>query len=206
MTSQACARSWIESRNADDRQRLSCQHCPIGAAHAGKPVPPPAPEQSWRCCRCGQGATVRILGGVFCVSCRNRNADCIKWSNGKGTAPTETGKVLRPGWAILHPAAAVDEPVKFVFANGQKVIKPQAPALAFDRLRSWLTPNPSIFRISGGRRMIWAIVASQDELERIIAKRLPGNRVEHIELEPSFSEFNHAEVNVSEWLRECAPS
>lgn len=52
--------------------------------------------------------------------------------------------------------------------------------------------------------MIWAIVGSQAELERIVGKRLHGHQIEHMELEPSFSEFREAGIDPSWWMRGCA--
>ncbi len=71
--------------------------------------------------------------------------------------------------------------------------------------KSALGASASFFRIANGKILVWCVVANEAEMQRVIAKRLPGHRVERIEIEPDFNEFRRAELDPSWWLRELAP-
>jgi len=70
-----------------------------------------------------------------------------------------------------------------------------------------LQPGPSVFLIGDDRRrLLWAIVETQTELERIARKLLPEYRIDNATLEPSFAEFRLCGIDPSLWMRVCAPS
>lgn len=84
MTTQACARRWLE-------REYPCASCGIGERHAEMlglhrriqaSMPTPAP-----CLRCGRG-TLKRVGGTLCISCWNRAREWILGRNRKGGRPT----------------------------------------------------------------------------------------------------------------------
>ncbi len=110
---------------------------------------------------------------------------------------------LHPAWAVVKGKSPAEPPAEIKRGTRQQ----RAPdvAVVFDKCRSKLHATPTIYRLPDGRYLLWSIVASLPEMERIVAKRLPGCQVDHIEIEPSFSEFHEAAIDVSWWLRELAP-
>lgn len=86
LTKTSCAALWRRGLLPDSDETIAwhCRGCEVGARHAGaadKPVP-----RARRCSRCGDGG-IKIVGGIICVSCYNRQAEFAKGCNGKGKAP-----------------------------------------------------------------------------------------------------------------------
>ena len=95
LTPAACAAAWHRARrNAEaDQIRLApCVGCQVGAGHAGVKVRPSAPAQTidtgLSCVRCGRGGR-RLIGGLRCVSCDNREREYRSGRNAKGGEPTQ---------------------------------------------------------------------------------------------------------------------
>jgi hypothetical protein len=96
LTPAACAASWHRARrNAEaDQIRLApCINCPVGAGHAGVRIRPAAPVQQpastgLSCVRCGRGGR-RLIGGLRCVSCDNREREYRNGKNAKGGPPSQ---------------------------------------------------------------------------------------------------------------------
>ena len=102
LTTTACAKNWQRAKNAQpwDALRL-CQGCPVGAAHAGAPVPPPpvtAPNRH-HCVRCNQYASRLLTDGV-CVSCKNREYELNKGRDRRGK-PVQPVSLF---WVLANPS------------------------------------------------------------------------------------------------------
>jgi hypothetical protein len=90
LSTSSCAKLW----EAAQRQRpkpwessAACRTCPVGAQHAGRPLPVPAAEQLRLICpRCRRQAA-RLINGRLCVSCMNREYEALKGRNAKGGRP-----------------------------------------------------------------------------------------------------------------------
>lgn len=101
LTAAACARNHAEKLNE------ACVLCPIGAAHAGKRQPPHRSAARGRfCVRCLRTAAdlrqhegsgrLRLVGGLICVSCYNRQAEMLRGRNAKGGRPKKWSALLSP--------------------------------------------------------------------------------------------------------------
>lgn len=88
LTRASCAALWRRGLlpDADESMAWHCRGCEVGARHAGA-AEKPAPRAR-RCVRCGDGG-VKIVGGILCISCYNRQAEFAKGCNGKGKAPVD---------------------------------------------------------------------------------------------------------------------
>ncbi len=92
LTSAGCARLWTSAQEARPEPwegRSACRTCPLGAARAGRPLPPnaAAAELLRRVCpRCLRQAQ-RLINGLHCVSCYNREAECRRGRDRKGNRP-----------------------------------------------------------------------------------------------------------------------
>jgi hypothetical protein len=81
----------------------ACARCPIGAAHAGRPIVHYSRDfASDRCPRCATGTT-RMIHNRVCVSCYNREREVRAGRNGRGHAPRELASVV-----TIHAAYTVD--------------------------------------------------------------------------------------------------
>lgn len=81
-----CASMWRQDGATEGR---ACNHCSIGAEHAGLKDPNPSPLfGSKTCARCHRLKT-RLIGKMLCVSCKNREYELLKGSNAKGTLPVK---------------------------------------------------------------------------------------------------------------------
>lgn len=88
LTTQSCAAMWTEANGENPPERLHrCQGCPIGAMHAGAGDVAMNPIRGREmCCRCGR-TDLRIISGLVCVSCKNREYEAKKGKNSKGAPP-----------------------------------------------------------------------------------------------------------------------
>lgn len=87
LSTESCAGMWREAA-ADPSSRPACARCAIGASHAGEATANLSPiKGSMVCARCHKGAT-RLIHGMHCVSCYNRQREVIRGRNAKGTAPS----------------------------------------------------------------------------------------------------------------------
>lgn len=78
----------------DSPSTSDCARCPIGAAHAGRPVVHFSRDfASDRCPRCGTGTT-RMIGDRVCVGCYNRELEVRKGVNGRGNRPKHLAPVV----------------------------------------------------------------------------------------------------------------
>lgn len=76
-------------------RNLTCRGCPIGAAHAGIANASMSPIFGvLLCSRCHRG-TSRLVCGVLCVSCKNREYEFLRGRNARGQFPTRL-KPLAP--------------------------------------------------------------------------------------------------------------
>ena len=89
---EACAGMHVEAQTAtgDRADRLvAFRPCPIGAAHAHRPLVHYSPLYgSLICPRCGKGTTRMILWRK-CVNCYNRQRELLAGRNAKGAAPSQ---------------------------------------------------------------------------------------------------------------------
>ena len=92
LSTKGCARLYeaAQLRTPDPwESTAACKFCPVGAAHAGKAVPPMARAVSDlrrlcpRCLRTG----ARLIKGHHCVSCYNRAREADVGRNRKGNRP-----------------------------------------------------------------------------------------------------------------------
>lgn len=85
----SCAGMWREANDqAQAPERLfRCAQCPVGAKHAGvADASMSALRGTGICARCHR-TDMRLIGGNICVSCKNREYECIKGRNAKGKVP-----------------------------------------------------------------------------------------------------------------------
>jgi hypothetical protein len=89
LSTDACSGMWRKSNLEDDNAHEACRRCPLGALHAGEPDASLSPFRGQLvCARCHNPAQ-RLITGMHCVSCKNREYEFIKGRNAKGTAPVK---------------------------------------------------------------------------------------------------------------------
>lgn len=94
LTTGGCARLWRSVRTDRPKPweaRANCLGCPIGAQNAGERIEDATKaryEAALRriCPRCIRPAS-RLINGVFCVSCYNREREIARGRNCKGNRP-----------------------------------------------------------------------------------------------------------------------
>jgi hypothetical protein len=105
MSISSCAKRWRAHRDADVEHRDACHGCDVGAAHADEqPDQRSALYQLPICPRCRRRSS-RIIGGLRCVSCYNRQREFISGRNAKGTPPSIVLKPARIG-LVINPGEA----------------------------------------------------------------------------------------------------
>jgi hypothetical protein len=100
LSKEACGENCRRAQHLDER-RVTCQHacrrCPIGAAHAGVKLPHESPFRGASICpRCRKFAG-RMIAGMRCISCQNREYEFKKGKNAKGSKPALTLEPRRLG-------------------------------------------------------------------------------------------------------------
>lgn len=83
-SAESCAKRWRASQ-AKECLGMPCYRCPIGAAHAGETVTH-AQYQKPECVRCHQLAG-KLVRGLLCVSCYNRQQEVLKGQDRRGRPP-----------------------------------------------------------------------------------------------------------------------
>jgi hypothetical protein len=77
-----------------------CAGCTVGAEHAGEKVVAVSPVQAHKiCCRCFRSSS-RLIRGVICVSCFNRELELVKGKNAKGLPPVKHPPVGAFGFRV----------------------------------------------------------------------------------------------------------
>lgn len=89
-----CAAMWREA-NGRGEGRETCRRCPLGANHAGEADASTSEfAGALICSRCHRPAS-RLIGGMHCVSCKNREYEFLKGRNAKGTTPVKLACLTR---------------------------------------------------------------------------------------------------------------
>ncbi|HEY0203830.1 MAG TPA: hypothetical protein VGC15_06765 [Acetobacteraceae bacterium] len=142
LTTKGCARLYeaAQNRTPDPWESTApCKFCPIGAAHAGKTVPPMAKAVSDlrnvcpRCLRTG----ARLIKGHHCVSCYNRAREADVGRNRKGNRPalsdalhTEVLTVANGPDVVIQVSSKVATRVEAIMAMAKAANGPLAFGLA----------------------------------------------------------------------------
>ena len=180
LSAAACSKSYLH------QQTFSCMGCPIGRHHAGR-LPLPVPRKSYgayddektplaaiiarKCTRCGR-AEHRLLAGVLCLSCYNRQRECIRGKNSKGQFPKLAAEKLRWGFAIV----ALDSDLLLSFYPGQPGRSKDAGGL------------PAIEPLGGGNYFMSAVVLDADDLRRMVVYAAPEAEILDIDTGATFME------------------
>lgn len=95
----SCAARFTGAQNLTDKAGMGhpayeCKHCVIGAQHAG--VQSLKPKRQAACVRCGQWAH-KLVRGLLCVSCFNRQSEVLKGKDRRGHPPKVTIKFWDTG-------------------------------------------------------------------------------------------------------------
>lgn len=107
LTAPGCSRLWLSAQNDPPKPwegRLACVTCPIGAANSGREISPVAEDVailSKVCPRCFRQSD-RLIKGVHCVSCYNRQVEADKGRNRKGTRPRLCGVLHQEDFAVTQ--------------------------------------------------------------------------------------------------------
>lgn len=101
LSTASCSAMWRQANHGGDHEREVCVNCPIGAKHAGaRDASLSALRGSRTCCRCHTPA-LRLIGGMRCVSCYNREREFLRGCNAKGTRPVKVQSLERRGVRYL---------------------------------------------------------------------------------------------------------
>lgn len=89
ITTDSCSSMWKQANHDNVEARARCKVCPIGAVHAGENDANMSPlKGALICARCERPAP-RLVGGIVCVSCKNREYEWVKGCNAKGSRPVK---------------------------------------------------------------------------------------------------------------------
>jgi hypothetical protein len=116
LSDKACAGLYTEAmspKGLREGLRFKCRSCPLGAQHAGvKPLAKAAAKflAGMICARCVRHAP-RLIRGVICVSCYNREREMLIGRNAKGNKPVH-GREIAP--ATVHCSSEETSRVKRV--------------------------------------------------------------------------------------------
>lgn len=136
----SCVASWnaAQKRRPEPWEGLwHCRSCPIGAAHAGKPMSNVAgPSDALRCIcpRCLRWSPRRVGAMGYCVSCYNRNREVRVGRNAKGSQPRL--QLHTVGLAVARDGAAQREHVADVVSTVEAMMilaKAAATPVVFGR-------------------------------------------------------------------------
>jgi hypothetical protein len=151
----SCAQRWRTAKDPKNEVYGMCRGCPIGAAHAGQVCD--NPEQGRKVCvRCDE-PTTRLIHGLYCPSCINRQYEVEKGRNGKGTAPQpvdrfflgDATEVVSKTVVVHRASLRVVEGEHFRLWNGFRVADMQEAAKVVIRKspqRVMFCPRPVTFR------------------------------------------------------------
>lgn len=102
LSTTACAESWRRADDLNDGSCHACKLCPIGAVHAGEVAASRSPlKGTLTCARCHRTAG-RLISGMVCVSCKNREYELVKGRNAKGAAPVKLQRLCQRRVFIRH--------------------------------------------------------------------------------------------------------
>lgn len=102
LSTDACQASWRRADALNDGSHHACRLCPIGAVHAGEVAASMSPlKGTLTCARCHRSAG-RLIHGMVCVSCYNREMEKVKGRNAKGTKPIKLGALCRRKIVFLN--------------------------------------------------------------------------------------------------------
>lgn len=150
LSTTSCASMWRKADEINDGSHSACRLCPIGAVHAGEVAASMSPlKGSLTCARCHRTAS-RLIGGMRCVSCYNRNREALLGRNAKGTAPVKLGqldkRVIRylhgdePRTMVLQQTVDIDELIVAALRDSKKNVVfafNSAPPAAIKQARLW---------------------------------------------------------------------
>lgn len=102
LSTDSCASMWRKADELNDGTNSTCKLCPIGAVHAGEVAASMSPlKGALICSRCHRNA-MRLISGMHCVSCYNRNREKVIGKNAKGTAPVKLGELSKRSIRYRH--------------------------------------------------------------------------------------------------------
>jgi hypothetical protein len=177
-------RSSLQPHQCADRWRnaqvgSACNGCHIGAQHAGQK---PKPPRSMRlpCIRC-RSTEQRLISAVFCVSCFNRTREVVRGRNAKGKFPRCSAAKLHEAVAMIHQPEASAALDRIYVRN-----RTRNSALGICYGHKPGTPTISVL----GPDHLWleCVVRDGAELERIVARMLPGAVIEDSEIYSSLAD------------------
>lgn len=96
LSPRSCAERFLAAQHLTDQAGVghpafSCKRCPIGAAHAD--AKGFRPKRKAECLRCGQWAH-KLVRGLLCVGCYNRQQEVLKGADRRGHPPKVTSLFL----------------------------------------------------------------------------------------------------------------
>lgn len=111
LTAPSCAKRWRSAQSAKGERAeelARCMRCPVGAAHAGEDhIERSSFYGSNICPRCHKGTPRRLVGGLLCINCYNRQREFLLGKNAKGTKPQKLKALWRmPLRYAVHGAGA----------------------------------------------------------------------------------------------------
>lgn len=93
LSTESCSALWRKADELADGTHHNCKLCPIGAVHAGEVAASMSPlKGTLTCARCHR-SSLRLIGGMYCVSCYNRQRETLCGRNAKGKAPVKLSRL-----------------------------------------------------------------------------------------------------------------
>ena len=89
LSTAACQSQWRRADELNDGSHSACRLCPLGAVHAGEVAASMSPLKGTLTCARHHGTAGRLIGGMLCVSCYNRQREYLLGRNAKGTKPVK---------------------------------------------------------------------------------------------------------------------
>jgi hypothetical protein len=176
ISAATCAKNWQRAEPGS-----SCIGCQIGAQHAGKRATPQIVGRL-PCVRCGR-KDQRMIGGVLCVNCYNRQREAMLGRNAKGQFPHTIGANLHESFSVLripNAEAAIQQIYK------RRVISPDHLRVG---LRSDFLPGlPRFEAVEHDAAWLEVIVSGREELARIVERLMPAAMIEEVEVSESLTD------------------